>query len=169
MKTPEELLVWAAGQGNTPKVRQILAQGADVNATDQFGKTALMHAARAGHAQTASALVEAGADVNARSASGETALAKFAERGATEIALALIDKGADAAAGLRGTEEEAKVLAKLYAVVGRPTLFAAGAFAPEADRLADCCRAAMKGIAGVAGNAQKEEKALQAALDALWP
>src|SRR5690348_17263257 len=56
-------LMDAAAKGDLGKVRDLLAKGADVNARDQSGSTALMSAA---NAAVAEALIAKGADVNAK-------------------------------------------------------------------------------------------------------
>jgi ankyrin repeat protein len=45
-------------------VRRLLAAGADVNARDRHGQTALMLAAHRGALDVVEALIEAGADLN---------------------------------------------------------------------------------------------------------
>jgi ankyrin repeat protein len=47
-------------------VEKLLEQGANVNAKDRDGETALMWAARRGHSETVKALINAGADVNVK-------------------------------------------------------------------------------------------------------
>ena len=59
----------------TPKaVREDLSFGADVNAKDEDGWTALMYAARNPNSEIMSALLKSGADVNAGTNEGYTAL-----------------------------------------------------------------------------------------------
>lgn len=69
--------------------------GADVNARDPDGMTALMLAAQAGQRDLAASLLDRGADVNARTPLGITALMLAAEEGRGDIAQLLIAKGAD--------------------------------------------------------------------------
>ncbi len=57
-------LIEAAKKGDTVSIKALLEAGADVNAKDNDGLTALMWAAVRGHTETAQALLEAGADVN---------------------------------------------------------------------------------------------------------
>lgn len=56
------------------QVRDILAAGADVNAGDSYGRTALMWAAEHGDVDCVKFLVARGANVNARDADGSSAL-----------------------------------------------------------------------------------------------
>jgi ankyrin repeat protein len=77
--------MWAAGRGNLKALRLLLKKGADVNAKDRSGGTALMGAASRGrtvlgwtigkgHLKVIEALLEKGADLNAQDDTGRTAL-----------------------------------------------------------------------------------------------
>ena len=59
-------LIEAAKNGDVEKVKQLIAQGADVNPEGIFDKTALMMAAYKGHTEIAEILIQVGADVNAK-------------------------------------------------------------------------------------------------------
>ncbi len=74
MKEVDLALLNASGIGDLDGVRLALEKGADVNAKDSLGRTALMLACQQGFLDVARALVEAGADVNARDAHGRTPL-----------------------------------------------------------------------------------------------
>lgn len=91
-----DLLV-AAKKGDTATVQALLDKGADVNAKDKDGWTALMFAANNGHATIVQALLDRGADVNAKTEDekGATALMVTAWQGHTAIVEALLDRGAD--------------------------------------------------------------------------
>ena len=72
---PNLLLIQAARLGNQPKITAALERGADVNATDAQGTSALMFSAQKGLQQIVSLLIAAGADVNLhRRQFGTTAL-----------------------------------------------------------------------------------------------
>jgi len=72
----ETSLMRAAGDGNDKLVNQLLAAGADVNARDQRGESALMYACLHGKSDVLLIrdLLAAGADVNATDRWGRTAL-----------------------------------------------------------------------------------------------
>jgi ankyrin repeat protein len=57
-------LVFAASIGNTELARVFIENGADVNAQDLHGQTALKHAAYQGRIELAEKLLEKGADIN---------------------------------------------------------------------------------------------------------
>jgi ankyrin repeat protein len=61
-----ELIVAAGKRNNLPEVSQLLSVGADVNAKDRYGTTALHCASREGHVQVFKELVEHGADIEAK-------------------------------------------------------------------------------------------------------
>ena len=87
-------LIDAAYSGDIKEVKALIAAGADVNAKNNYGFTALMEAALMGHTEIAKALIAAGADVNAKSNRGETALMDAASMGHTEIVKILKAAGA---------------------------------------------------------------------------
>ncbi len=75
-------------------VQALLDAGADVNAKDNNGETALIQAASTGHTETVQALLDAGADVDAEGAFEMTALMWAKRKGHTEIVELLKKAGA---------------------------------------------------------------------------
>jgi ankyrin repeat protein len=64
----------AALCGYDARIRDMLERGADINASDEGGVTALMWAACGGRSSTMRLLIEYGADVNARNDEGQTVM-----------------------------------------------------------------------------------------------
>ena len=82
-------------EGNTKGVIEAINAGANVNAKDNDGATALIGAAYYGRTEVAELLLKHGADVNTKDENGYTALMLAAMNGCTEIVNALIEAGAD--------------------------------------------------------------------------
>jgi len=72
-ETPDELLLLAAQLGDSDGVGQALAQGADVNAANSDGMTALMFAVQQGNEDCVKQLISQGANLEARREDGQTA------------------------------------------------------------------------------------------------
>ena len=91
------MLVAAEGKENLAKL--LVEYGADVNAVDVDGNTALMDAANFGHLNVVKFLVEHGANVNAAATvegyTGYTALIYASERGHVNVVKYLIKHGAN--------------------------------------------------------------------------
>jgi len=85
----------AAERGDLPEVKSLIAKGAEVNAKDNKGGTALMVASLNGHIEIVQALLGKGAEVNAKSNKGGTALMVASLNGHIEIVQALLSKGAE--------------------------------------------------------------------------
>ena len=93
-------LYLAAGEGRLEVVRYLLDQGADVNAREQFGDTALTEAVFNGQLAAVKELLFRGADVNAIG-DGGTALDVAINRNHTAIADLLRHRGAKKACEIR--------------------------------------------------------------------
>jgi ankyrin repeat protein len=94
------LMAAASSRGDaasTEKIRQLIRAGAEVNAADRAGMTALMYAARfSDKPGVIRALIDAGADVNARDRHGWTPLSHAAAKNyKPEIVMELVDAGSD--------------------------------------------------------------------------
>jgi uncharacterized protein len=94
----------AAEQRDKPRVRTLLATGADVNAAQIDGTTALHWAAYQDDAETAELLVRAGANVNAVNRYGLPPLSVACTNGSGSVVKVLLAAGADANATLKSGE-----------------------------------------------------------------
>jgi hypothetical protein len=88
-------LVGAAFRGDAEAVTALLAQGANPDAPDSRGLSALRAAGLSGHLAATRALLQAGADPNRRDSDGGMALFTAADDGYIEVAQELIAYGAD--------------------------------------------------------------------------
>jgi len=86
----------AARKGNTTEVEHLLKRGADVNAQQADGATALQWAAYRGDAKLAELLLKAGAKPDLANRDGATPLWLAAARGDAGVVQALLNGGADA-------------------------------------------------------------------------
>lgn len=129
----DQQLIRAAGRADVVALRQLIKDGAQVNAVDEWGNTALLLAAREGDVETARALLRAGADVDGRGGP-LTPLGQAALRGHTHMVRLLLRSGARVDA--RGLNEHTPLMnaAKLNhsEVVG--LLLKAGANTQVKDR-----------------------------------
>ena len=88
-------LLDSAKYGNANRVKSLIKQGANVNAKDENGWTALMWASMLGHFEIVKILVENGADINVRDKNGFTALTEATRGEYVEVAKYLKSKGAN--------------------------------------------------------------------------
>ncbi|WP_265025522.1 ankyrin repeat domain-containing protein [Wolbachia endosymbiont (group A) of Bibio marci] len=84
----------AALEGNIEKVKSLISEGADVNATSELKETPLHWAARRGNQKVVEVLLNNRANVNAVDGNENTPLHRAAENGHKEVVEALLDKGA---------------------------------------------------------------------------
>ena len=93
---PHETTFWAAlYEGNIAQLTQELEQGADPEAVDQAGQSALMVSAWYNQIECAETLLQFGAAPNQTEEGGHTALHTAAFLGRTDIAELLLDRGAE--------------------------------------------------------------------------
>jgi ankyrin repeat protein len=91
----DQLLFAAVGSGKVAELKQALASGANVNAADSTGRSALGLAARNGDVAMIDALLDAGAKIEATDPIGFTPLMEAARDGKVEAASRLIARGAN--------------------------------------------------------------------------
>jgi ankyrin repeat protein len=87
-----EELINNAVIGDLAKVKSLIRMGADINAKDENGNTALMMSSLEGHLEIVKFLVSKGADVNETDNNGSTPLI---ETSSLEVVKFLVSKGAD--------------------------------------------------------------------------
>ena len=89
----DSALTMAAARGVPGIVRALIDQGADIEARNAMGYTALMQAACSDYvdAETVKALLAAGADITPKGLDDETALRLARKRGNTEIVRLLLE------------------------------------------------------------------------------
>jgi ankyrin len=88
-------LIDAARNSDQAAVRALLKQGADVNATDADGTTALLWASYRDDVETARLLLRAGANVNASNDLGATPIWTASLNGSTAMVRTLLEAGAN--------------------------------------------------------------------------
>ncbi|VAW94342.1 ankyrin repeat protein, putative [hydrothermal vent metagenome] len=81
--------------GDPSAVQTDLANGAPVDARNNFGWTALMHAARQDQTATMAVLIDAGADINAQDDDGWTPLMRATTKGNVAAVQLLLQRKAD--------------------------------------------------------------------------
>jgi ankyrin repeat protein len=98
----------AARTGKLGPVKALLAHGADVNAEERKGQTALMWAAAEGHVAVVDALIKAEADFRTPLRSGFTPFFFAVREGRTEVVLRLLKAGLDVNDGMRPERSSGK-------------------------------------------------------------
>jgi ankyrin repeat protein len=117
----------AAEQRNQALVRELLAQGADVNAAQADGMTALHWAVYNNDAETAGLLVRSRVNVNATNRYGVPPLSLACTNGNATLVRLLLDAGADANASLPGGETMLMTAARVGNLEAVKALLARGA------------------------------------------
>ena len=124
----------AARAGDVAAVRSLLADGADVDARQGDGATALHWAAHRGDLELAGVLIDAGADVNAANALDATPLWLASQNGDARLVARLLAAGADANVTLKMGETPLMSAARSGDVDTVELLLAAGVDVDAAER-----------------------------------
>lgn len=88
-------LLIAAKQGDLAAIKELIDSGADLNTTDQHGRTALMRAVQLDDTMVLKTIVAAGADLNAQDFEGQTALFAAVKQGNIRAVQILVAAGAN--------------------------------------------------------------------------
>jgi ankyrin repeat protein len=91
----EQQLISAAAEGDTKAVLELLEGGADIDATNNQGVTAVMAATQKNNVDTVKALIEKGADINIRNNNKDNVLLYAGAEGLLEIVKLAVQAGAD--------------------------------------------------------------------------
>jgi ankyrin repeat protein len=125
----------AAEQRDKTSVRKLLGAGADINAAQVDGTTALHWAAYHDDAETVALLVKAGANVNAVNRYGVPPLAQACTNGNAAIVKLLLQAGANANATMKGGESVLMLAARSGNVEAVKALLARDANTGARERL----------------------------------
>lgn len=93
--TLNEQLISSAEVGDTERVLQLLQEGADINATDNLGRTAVVAATYQNEVETVKALIQEGANINIQDNQLENVILNSGANGNLEIVRLAIKAGAD--------------------------------------------------------------------------
>ena len=127
-------LLQAAEAGDTNRLQDLLAKGADLDTRDQHGRNSLMIAAVEGNPAAVALLLEKGADVASRNKYGVTALHLAVGKGQAEVTRTLLAHGADANEKSGQLEEPPVISAAVSGSIETvEALLEAGANLNEAD------------------------------------
>jgi len=105
-------LMCAIQEKNLDKVKELIANGADVNAKDKSGNPVWTYAIRTENKEIMQALIDANVDLEAQNKDGKTALMAAIFNSHNDMAKFLIEKGADVNA--RSTHKSTKDMTPLF-------------------------------------------------------
>lgn len=115
---PDWELLLAADKGDLNKVKSLLTNGVNVNASDELKQTALHRAAKNGHSAVIQILLNKGADVHSENLSKETPLISSLIRGDSASMKMLIDAGSN----INARTDKGQTILMYEAVYGRPSI-----------------------------------------------
>ena len=92
---PRPLILWAAARSRTALIKLAVTRGAELNAKDEYGRTALMHCINSRNIDAVALLINSGADINLCDNSGAGALIYAVNNWFYDIARLLLEAGAD--------------------------------------------------------------------------
>jgi uncharacterized protein len=87
-------LQWAVYEGDSERVRSLIAAGADVTLANNYGANAMQLAAEVANTELLKLLLDAGADADSANPEGQTALMLVARTGNVDAARLLVERGA---------------------------------------------------------------------------
>jgi uncharacterized protein len=93
--TLNEQFISSAEAGDTERVLKLLQEGADINATDKLGRTAVVAATYQNEVDTVKALIQEGANINIQDSQLENVILNSGANGNLEIVRLAINAGAD--------------------------------------------------------------------------
>ena len=92
---PSDAFLAAVVAGDVNGIQAEIEKGADVNGTDEEGRTPLFYVVQAGDLKVATMLIQRGARVNVMTASGETPLTEAVAGSSIELVQVLLKSGAN--------------------------------------------------------------------------
>lgn len=95
VKALNSKMLTAAAEGKTDEVKSSLEAGAEINAQDGRGRTAVMAATHGNHVETVKVLIKAGADINIQDDRQDNPFLYAGAEGYLEILKLVIDAGPD--------------------------------------------------------------------------
>ncbi|MCS5708912.1 ankyrin repeat domain-containing protein [Candidatus Berkiella cookevillensis] len=110
-KNAEGKPAWFFALSNLENTKNMLERGAEVNATDQAGMTALMLVSEKNSTDSIETLLRSGSDINVKDKKGKTALMYALEKKSIDAVKALLSSGAD----INAQDEKGKT-ALMYAL-----------------------------------------------------
>ncbi|EEU36066.1 uncharacterized protein NECHADRAFT_53166 [Fusarium vanettenii 77-13-4] len=109
-----DALLQAVSTGNFLAAKRLVKNGADVNATDHYGQTALHLTVIGGARELTLSILDKGGDPNAQDNDGRTPLHRAAEMGDADTVKLLLDRKADCTIRNRWNETPVRVARRAH-------------------------------------------------------